>query len=179
MTARELSYQAPVHADGSSVEFLEFATRLLLMTRPYSVVEAGTFEGAFAVLAALTMRFQERPGKVWTADVKDFGAAALAEKNGVTDLLHLYLGDFAEMLAKHHSHESVDLALIDSGPTFGVETAPDVRWAHFQAVLPYMKRGGLIIVDDTQPGADWAHVSDIRARGVTLLGSRGCTLVQA
>ena len=84
----DLNFQAPLSPDGSSIDFLEFAARLMLFAKPYSIVEAGTYEGAFAVLAAVTFKLQKRHGLVWTADVKDFGAAKLAEKNGVADFVH-------------------------------------------------------------------------------------------
>ena len=179
-TLNGMQITLPAHVDASEEEFLQWLTVHMIWSKPGVIVEAGTFMGHFALVAAKTAHIFGFPAHVWTADVKDFGLSERIESNDLHGCITEFRGDFAAMLDTHLGVRSVDLAYIDSGPTHGVDVVPEVRWEHLAAVMPYMKRGGLIIVDDTQTKAHWPRKDQIRAMGVTIGDAhRAVTLIEA
>lgn len=144
-------------ADSSCPEFLNVLHALIQWEKPKIVVEAGTYKGHFARVVADACP----EAKIWTADPHDYGF------QGTTNIIALR-GDFTTMLTDFIAPGTVDLAYIDSGPTSEMTTAEDVRWMHFAAVGRYMRKGGLIIVDDTQPSGFWTNVNMIRKVGVQI-----------
>lgn len=177
MTESVLTLSA--HQDASGAQFLNWLNQYMQWATPAVIVEAGTFEGHFALVAAKTSALYGFPCHVWTADVQSFGIEAKVAEHAL-DNLHVHIGDFAEMLEASIGERSVDLAYIDSGKTYGVDVQDDIRWQHFLAVQPFMKRGGLVVVDDTQRDASWAHKDDIKLMGTTIGSAhRSITLVEA
>lgn len=174
-----VAMRLPIHMDASGSEFLEWLSTYLIWVRPGIVVEAGTFQGHFALVAAKTAQLHSIPMKIWTADVSDFGVAQRITEFELAEYITALQCDFERMLDEHIGIASVELAYIDSGPTDGVETSDDIRWKHLQAVMPYMKRGGLIIVDDTHATAKWERKNDIKSLGTTIgTPQRAVTLIE-
>ena len=172
--------QLPMHADASNDQFLHWLVQYISWAQPSVVVEAGTFMGHFALVCGRSAQLLDIPLHVWTCDVSDFGAAERATQYGLTSLVTIKTQDFAAMLEEDIGLHSVDLAYIDSGPTDGVTTEPDLRWRHFNAVMPHMRKGGIILVDDTQRSANWAHKDELRAMGVTIgTPARSITMIEA
>ncbi len=133
---------------------LNFLSELLRYTQPQVIVEAGTFEGSFTLLARAVCPQAD----IFTADIRkhqwhgDVDAAAF-----------FFLGDFSDMLK--WVDLKPDFAFIDSGPAAGLR--PDqhedrARIRHYEAVMPRMKRGGIVATHDTR-ATDWQGATEIIA----------------
>ena len=151
---------------------------------PVTVVEAGTFKGDFAIGAADVMKQLERGGKVFTADPMDYGVEARFKKEGFEDYIEYWKGDFGEMLVKRKLWD-IDLAFIDSGPIEDIMEDRElfmkergIRFKHYQAVLPRMASGGLVVVDD-MTNIGWSDSEKIlEDADLFLKGGRGLTIKQ-
>lgn len=157
------------YPDALESGLLQFVAEMLWLLKPKVIVEAGTYRGHFAAVASASCP----SAIVWTADPNTF---ELHEAAHAPNVKH-FRGDFDHMLDQHVGLQSVDIAMIDSGPAEGTTVDDlDMRWRHFNSVKAYMKHGGLILIDDTD--GNWNHVDDIKTQGVTFYGKRGLTVVQ-
>lgn len=167
------------HPDAAPMVFAQWFASLAVLMRAQTIVEAGTFLGHIPLATSVGLRVAQIPHHIWSADIYDHGAAAEVAKANFSDTITVCQQDFTEMLAERIGEQSIDLAFIDSGPARDFrDIPPNTRWNHYQAVWPYMKHGGLIVVDDTQHEANWAHVDEIRKAGTTLYHARACTLIE-
>lgn len=181
---------------------LRWATLLMRLHRPRIVVEAGTYRGHFAILAAATMRDLGIDGHVYTADPYDYGVAAFIEANNLRSYITSHQGDFEELFDRHPEIvEHIDFAYIDSGPGVAlgsdgtiigreiVETLDDggpdprftsMRWRHYLKARINLAENGIIVVDDTNAtNADWDQVEAIKDQAsLVLTGARGLTVYQ-
>jgi len=169
--------------DASVNAFLQYL--IWISGFPVTVVEAGTFQGDFALSAAKVMEQLERGGKVFTADPVDHGLEERAKEKGLEDYIVYWKGDFEEMLRQKLRGYMVDFAFIDSGPIQDIMNDRElfikmrgIRYQHYQAVMPYMVSGGLICVDDMIK-IDWSGADKILADAdIHLKGGRGLTIKQ-
>ena len=165
--------------DGHSAEdatlYLLFG--LVKSMRPSLIVEAGTYMGHATTIMAAAMREAGIDGELWSADPMDYGALKVVEQNGLTDFVHLYRGDFNEMLEGPLKDRSFRMAFIDSGPSSTFQTADDIRHHHCEAARKRLKAGGLMIVDDAS--GQWVGVEEIRDQASLYLApGRGLALIQ-
>lgn len=149
---------------------------LVRIIRPALVVEAGTYMGHGACTMGRALKDAGVDGEVWSADTFDYGAQKSVEQNDLQDIVHLYRGDFCEMLEKL-APRRMRFAFIDSGPTDQVGTAPDIRLLHVEAGLKRMQSGGILVVDDAS--GQWTGVETIRMDASILMSQgRGLALYQ-
>lgn len=109
------------------------------------IVESGTHTGS--TMKFLLASFPK--ARIHTADIKDHG----------TGLDGFYLGDFAKMLYDRDIN-NILLAFIDAGPN----NDEPLRLKHFEAVLPRMAQGGLIVIDDLMRKSTWNGAPELIAR---------------
>ena len=153
-------------AEGTDQETIYFLASLLNFEQPEVVVEAGTYRGHFAIMAATVLP----NSRVFTSDPVDWGLPQMGN-------LFYFQTDFEEMLSGLKPR-SVDFAFIDSGCPPGQTLDKSVRWRHYQAVKPYMAKDGIIAVHDMN-ATDWYNAGKILADSdLYLQAGRGLTLEQ-
>jgi predicted O-methyltransferase YrrM len=88
--------------------------------------------------------------------------------------IRFHHGDYLEML--HKITEPIDLAYIDASDKLN----PHLRWEHAMATMIRMRRGGLVLVDDTE--GEWEDAKAFknlsRTGGIHLSNHRGLTILQ-
>ena len=158
--------------DGTEGETLDFLYSLLRYTQPKVIVEAGTCRGNFVAVAHIACP----KAAIYTADI--FEHEWICDVRGWAVF---FAGDFEEMLKAWFTGVEIDFAFIDSGPPPVLEPPqlePGVRLRHYNAVLPYMKQGGIIATHDTGK-TDWTGASTIiEGAGINLNCGRGLSLRQ-
>jgi caffeoyl-CoA O-methyltransferase len=118
--------------------FMTFLTRAI---GARSAIEIGTFTGYSALAIARGLPADGRLiacdlSEEWTATARDAWVAA-----GVADRIDLRIGPALETLAALPPDIRFDLAFIDADKESYVD--------YYEAVLPYLDRNGLILVDNT------------------------------
>ncbi len=122
----------------------QFLALLVGLTGARTVLEVGTYTGYSTLCMA---RALPADGHLVTCDKIDkwpMIAADYWRRAGVADRIHVRIGDAAETLAKMAAEAgpgSVDFAFIDADKG----NYP----AYYEAVLPLVRPGGLIVVDNT------------------------------
>jgi predicted O-methyltransferase YrrM len=150
-------------------ESLTLLYGLALYLRPKVIVEAGTYQGHFAVVVARLLP----ECAVWTADPQ----SRLGE--GAEPNLHFVRADFDAMLADQPDlRGQVDFAFIDSGPPWAAEE-PEMRWRHWTSCKAFMRSGGIMACHDTNAATTWPRGTDIARESLRLNGGRGVCLWQA
>ena len=125
--------------NGVDAATLDFLHELLLYAQPEVIVEAGTYQGSFALIA----RAACPDAAIFTADVCKYQQHEGIEK------VEFFWGDFVDML-KEHTIREIDFAFIDSGPPFLVSGEhKDSRLGHYELVKGLMAPGGIIATHDT------------------------------
>ena len=115
-------------------------------------VEVGTFTGYSALALARGMGPE---GRLLCCDVKEKWTAIAREyweRAGVSDRIELRLGPAIETLRALPRGEQFDLAFLDADKTGYL--------AYYQEIVPRLRRGGLLLADNTLQGGD---VLDARA----------------
>lgn len=149
----------------TDADSLYFLLSLASFIKPKVVVEAGTWKGHFSLTLVTLM-----PDIiVCTADpirfMKDSGP------------LQYYQGDFVDML-EVYKLDSINFAYIDSGPPCSSDWDNGIRWRHYEAVLPRMAPGGLIVSHDMND-RDWEGADKIyELASIYLPAGRGLTIQQ-
>ncbi len=144
---------------------------LLIHEEPRVVVEAGSYQGHFAVQAGGILQAYNLSGRVWTADPADHGVADRIVAAGLAGRVFYHHTTFEELLTLCPA--PIDFAFLDATERGG---AAAMRLTHLTTVLPLMRPGGLICVDDTK--GDWCGVDVIRRAGIPLGGARGLTVIR-
>lgn len=168
----------PFDCEASAPEQCELLAALVRCAKPRIVVEAGTYRGHGAIYIARALAENGPTGHLWTADPHDFGqATTLAGYPNVSYCRE----DFLTMLARL---DSVDFAYIDASDFGPNGRDASLRVKHFEAVLPKMSPGGLVLVDDTaaddwNDGEDGKSVLRIRERCTNFGFLRGLSIYQA
>ena len=156
--------------EATEIETLAFLGEFLRYMQPELIVEAGTWRGHFASLAAQMCPESE----IHTADVKHWDDDKPQHPN-----LHYHICDFEEMLPK--LPKSVDFAFIDSGPV-DFENIKEhehfIRFRHWRACKKYLSRGGYMACHD-MINDDWAGADVIKEEsGLYLPAGRGLCIWQ-
>ena len=143
---------------------------------PKVVVEAGTYRGHGMLHLAQGLSAVRPEGRVYTADLYEWGQTALAEEYGLENTA-IWLGDFDAMLDTIEG--PIDFGWIDSGPGSGQYAEESgVRWRHWCAAKARVSPGGVLIAHDTA-FTDWGGALEIVADGnLTLPFGRGLTFYQ-
>ena len=157
-------------------ETLTLLYALVRYIKPALIVEAGTYMGHATVTMAHALKEGKIDGEIWTADIYDYGAKASVERNGFSEYVKFFDGDFTDMLEGPLKDRKYRMAFVDSGPSCQVETAVDVRHRHALRALESLAPSGLMVVDDA--AGDWSGVEEIRKLGIYLPTGRGLVLVQ-
>lgn len=141
-------------------EQAQFLTMLVRMLGAKQAVEVGTFTGFSAIAIARGLA----PGgtllccdvsEEWTAIARDAWKQA-----GVDDKITLRLAPAVETLSALPSEESIDFAFIDADKAS--------YWQYYSAILPRLRRGGVIAVDNVLWGGNVVDPSDMTADTVAL-----------
>lgn len=151
-------------SDATEEETMLFLGAFLQLLRPGIVVEAGTFKGHFAEMAA-----QLTDATVFTAD------PGPCEYEPSTPQIVSCKMDFSAMLDTHDIR-NIDVAFIDSGlPCVNVFEA-GIRFRHYEEVHSRMRSGGVIVTHDVNT-TDWVGATIIRDAATILFpGGRGLAL---
>jgi hypothetical protein len=130
---------------------------IIMVRKPQVIVEAGTYRGHFAALAAASVG---PTVSVYTADPTAFVMTPWPEQ------ITFHHGCFLEMLALYREEleGKVEFAFIDSGPpcTKDHKEWSTIRIDHYEAVKSYLTPDGLIMVHDTN-ATDWEGANQIIA----------------
>jgi caffeoyl-CoA O-methyltransferase len=107
-------------------------------------LEVGTFTGYSALAVARGMGPEGRMlccdvNAEWTATAREYW-----EKAGVSDRIDLRLGPALETLRSLSGEEQFDLAFVDADKTGYL--------AYYEEIIPRMRRGGLLLADNTLQG---------------------------
>lgn len=145
-----------INEDSISESTARSVAVLLEAWQPKVVVEAGSYKGTFAIVAAKA----SPEAQVYTADAIDHNWLFMCEHNGVADRVHFVNADFEQIAVRHPEIVGqVDLAFVDSGwPMVAHEGG--VRYRHFQAAQRWVRLGGYILIDD-MARRDWPGAEDI------------------
>lgn len=143
----------------TDTESLLMLFALLEYEQPERVVEAGTYQGHFAVAAARMLPETH----VLTFDITEHWQMP------DMDNLEFVQGDFGEGCPV-----GFDFAFIDSGPPPYGEN-PDVRWRHWNIAKDLAAPGALLVCHDTND-LRWTGGPEIAAECMLLTGGRGLGL---
>ena len=143
------------------------AALLTILTRTLDAkvaVEVGTFTGYGAICIA---RGLAEGGRLTCFEVSD-ELAAIAQRNleaaGLADRVSITLGPAEENLAQLPDEPHIDLAYVDADKT-GYP-------AYYDALVPRMRPGGLLILDNTLLGNRVLDPHDERSRTMAALNER-------
>lgn len=116
-------------------KLLEMLTRMI---KPASVLEIGTYTGysAIAIAKALEQNSVLHTIEI-NPEVEDF-ARKFFQEAGVTNKIHLYIGNALEISNEIDTH--FEMVFIDADKTNYIN--------YFEMVLPKMPKGGFIIADN-------------------------------
>jgi len=154
----------PLDAIATDVQSLSVLFSLVAHTCPSSIIEAGTYQGHFAVGAARLLPETH----IHTFDPTDFGWNKSLMPN-----VTFHQQDF------DYIPEPCDFMFIDSGPPFEREFEHDVRLRHWRFARAHIMPGGIIACHDTNT-TDWTGAfTIIKESDIRLRGGRGLTLWQA
>jgi len=171
----EIPYEPAKKGHGTDGATLRFLYDFLQYTQPSLIVEAGTFEGSFVLLA-----HEACPdATIYTADICMYD-----QHDGVEDAAIFCWGDFRLMLEENDLSD-IDFAFIDSGPPINKngmaemnDSIKSLRATHYNAVLSRMRKGGIVATHDTRK-PDWDFAPEIIAdAGLQLNCGRGLALRQ-
>jgi caffeoyl-CoA O-methyltransferase len=136
------------------LRLLELFVRLIGATR---VIEVGAYIG----LSAMTMaRAMPAGGKLITIEKFDHFAAICRRNvaaNGLADRIDVIEGDALDVVGRLPQNELFDLAFIDGNKERYVD--------HFRLVEPYVRPGGIILVDDVLYHGDVFNTTPKTAKG--------------
>lgn len=137
-----------LHADFAGMQIAPeqgtFMTMLVQLTGAKLAVEVGTFTGYSSICIA---RGLAPGGRLIACDVSEEWTSMARkywERAGLTDRIELRLGDAVETLGALPADEEIDFAFIDADKG-GYP-------AYYEALLPRMRPGGLIVCDNTIQG---------------------------
>jgi predicted O-methyltransferase YrrM len=177
-TTREVRHWHGVLTDtddmASEAASVDLCSMLVRYLEPTTVVEAGTYRGHLTLAVANILRQIAPHGVIHSADPMDFFSHTLKQVPELQPHIKFYHGDYLTML--HTITEPIDLAYIDASDKLNSH----LRWEHAMATMIRMRRGGLVLVDDTE--GDWEDAKAFknlsRTGGIHLSNHRGLTILQ-
>ena len=154
----------PLDDTATDRKSLAFLFALLSYMRPSVILEAGTYQGHFAVGAGRVLP----ESRIHTFDPTDYGWNQRLAPN-----VRFHQQDF------NYIPEPFTFAFIDSGPPFPDEPELTIRSRHWRFACDNITPGGIVACHDTN-ATDWCGVSTIFEEShIRLTGGRGLTLWQA
>ncbi len=119
---------------------------------PLYIIETGTAAHGTASTYLFDAYVQKYGGHLWTVDINP--ACSEAVKPNVSDRTTVITGDSAAFLRKwvdEHPGEQIDLVYLDSYDLDFVDPGPAGIHGlnEFNAILPALKAGSLLLIDDT------------------------------
>jgi len=150
---------------------LDILSMLIRHLEAKVVVEAGTYRGWGAFTMAETMKAYGIDGHVWTCDPVDYEVHEVLESMELQSYVTYTQEVFDDMLPK--VTEPIDLAYIDASD----KNEENLRLRYLSMVLPHMRNGGLVVMDDCATG--WEGAPFVRQlASVYLPLHRGCAILQ-
>ncbi|HKR54835.1 MAG TPA: class I SAM-dependent methyltransferase [Gemmatimonadales bacterium] len=134
-------------SDPATLDVLSMLVRHLEAT---VIVEAGTYRGWGSFTMAETLKAYGVDGHIWTADPIDYEIHEVLEGMGLADYVTYTHGTFEEMLPTVPGE--IDLAYIDASD----KGEQNLRLRYLSLVLPRMRAGGLVVIDDCAKGWEGA-----------------------
>lgn len=114
------------------------------------IVEAGTYRGWGAFSMAETLKAYGIDGHIWTCDPVDYEVHEVLEGMGLDGYVTYSQETFEQMLPKVPG--AIDLAYIDASDKF----EENLRLRYLSLVLPRMRAGGVVVMDDIAGGWEGA-----------------------
>ena len=135
------------------------------------IVEAGTYRGWGSFTMAETLKAYNLDGHIWTCDPVDYEVHEVLDDMDLASYVTYSKEVFEEMLPKVPGE--IDLAYIDASD----KNEENLRLRYLSLVLPRMKVGGLVVMDDCATG--WEGAPFVRQlASVYLPLHRGCAILQ-
>lgn len=135
------------------------------------VLEVGTYRGWGTFTMAEALRLQEQnPGHLWTCDPVDYEVQEVLDKTGLAPFVSYHHGPLETLLPDVPG--DIDLCYIDASHP----EEENLRLRYFGLVLPKMRVGGLIVMDDIDHG--WSGAVVMQQLGIVLPHHRGLAIVQ-
>lgn len=135
------------------------------------IVEAGTYRGWGAFTMAETLKAYGIPGHVWTCDPMDYEVHEVLDGMELAEYVTYQKMVFEDMLPT--VHDEIDLAYIDASDV----QEENLRLRYLSLVLPQMRVGGIVVMDDCATG--WEGASFVRQlASIYLPLHRGLAILQ-
>ncbi|MFL6117648.1 MAG: O-methyltransferase [Catenulispora sp.] len=153
----ELGSASGMQIGAEQAQLLTLLTRL---TSAQQAVEVGTFTGFSAIAIA---RGLVPGGRLLCCDVSEEWTAIAREAwdaAGVADRIELRLAPAAETLKALPQQEYIDFAFIDADK--------ESYWTYYSELLPRMRRGGVIAVDNVLWSGSVTEAAPTEANAVAL-----------
>ena len=135
----EMAKDEDFYPCSSEPEVLLLLYSLVMLTRPNTILELGTFKGAAALYMALALS-HIGAGKIITVDIHDH-AGANFQKSGLGAFIKQIIGSSQEVLPG--IKEKIDLAFVDTVHEY------DHVMMEFAHIDPLLTSNGLILFHDT------------------------------
>jgi predicted O-methyltransferase YrrM len=151
---------------------LDILSMLIRHLEARVVVEAGTYRGWGTFTMAETLRTYAIPGHVWTCDPQDYEIQEVLDGMELADYVTYSQERFEDMLERI-PERSIDVAYIDASDA-GEE---NLRLRYLSLVMPQLRVGGLVVMDDCAGG--WQGADCVRQLANLYLPlHRGCAVLQ-
>ncbi len=147
---------ALVDTTASHPETWGFLAEMVNATKAKVIVEAGTYRGHACLAMAEALWCAKQEGHIWSADIEDHHVGDVLEQTDLRDYVTLCLGDFKRMVEEYVT-EPIDLAFVDASD-------PDNALLRVETVaflVPRMRKGGIIVVDDCA-NDEWPAAASLR-----------------
>lgn len=168
-------YLAVVDTTASDPDVWAFLAGMVQATKAKVIVEAGTYRGHALFAMAEALWAAQSDGHIWSADLVDYHVSDALQALGLGQFVTLGIGPF-HLLVEQHVHEPIDLAFVDASDP----NNPNLRMETVDFLLPRMRKGGLIVVDDCQENPGFPQADTIRERcDIYLPLGRGTCVFQA
>ncbi len=135
------------------------------------IVEAGTYRGWGSFTMAETLKAYNVDGHIWTCDPVDYEVHEVLESMDLGSYVTYSKEVFEDMLPNVPGE--IDLAYIDASD----KDEENLRLRYLSLVLPRMKTGGIVVMDDCAGGWEGAAFTRQLA-SVYLPLHRGCAILQ-
>lgn len=100
-------------------ELLDFLYGFTRLTKPFNVIEIGTFEGASAVSIGKALE-DNKQGHLWTFDMQDFGQVNFIKQNNLSERVSCIIQNANDMSPLNNPilNKKFNMAFIDDGHEF-------------------------------------------------------------
>lgn len=135
------------------------------------ILEVGTYRGWGAFTMAEALKASESSGHIWTCDPVDYEIQEVLDDMDLASYVTYHHGILETLLPDVPGE--IDLCYLDASDA----QEENLRLRHLAMVLPRMRKGGLIVMDDVEKG--WSGAAVVRQfAGLVLPGPRGLAVLQ-